>query len=55
MEVLIMTCAERMRRIRLMEKMEKSNRTTTENGTMKYHDKNGDVMIEAKMIKREMA
>ena len=50
-----MTCVERIRRIRLMEKMEKSNRTTIEDGTMKYHDKNGDVMIEAKMIKRETA
>lgn len=50
-----MTCVERIRRIRLMEKMEKSNRTTIEDGTMKYNDKNGDVMIEAKMIKREMA
>ena len=47
-----MTCAERMRRIRLMEKMEKSNRTTTENGTMKYHDREGNVLIEATMKKR---
>ena len=47
-----MTCAERMRRIRLMEKMEKSNRTTTENGTMKYHDHEGNVLIAATMKKR---
>ena len=47
-----MTCAERIRRIRLMDKMEKSNRTTTENGTMKYHDHECNVLIEATMKKR---
>ena len=47
-----MTCAERIRRIRLMGKMEKSNRTTTENGIMKYHDHEGNVLIEATMKKR---
>lgn len=49
----MMTCAQRMARIRFMEKIEKSNRTKTENGTMKYYDKNGDVMIEAKMIRKD--
>lgn len=49
-----MTCAERMRRIRVMEKMEKFNRTQkTEDGTMKYYDGNGNVMIEAKLAERE--
>lgn len=49
-----MTCAERIRKIRLMEKMEKSNRTTkTEDSDMRYHDRNGDVMIEARMVRRE--
>lgn len=49
-----MTCADRIRRIRMMEKMEKSERTIkTEDGTMKYHDRNGNVMIEARMIKKE--
>lgn len=51
--IVMMTCAQRMARIRFMEKMEKSNRTKTENGTMKYYDKNGDVMIEAKMIRKD--
>ena len=52
----MMTCAERMRRIRLMEKMSQSNRTEkTEDGTMKYYDNNGDVMITAKMVRREEA
>ena len=59
MEVFIMTCADRIRRIRMMERMERmydsgSDRVIkTEDGTMKYLDSNGDVMIEAKMIKRE--
>lgn len=49
-----MTCAERIGRIRLMEKMEKSDRTEkTEDGTMKYRDHEGNVLIEARMIKRE--
>ena len=47
-----MTCAERTRRIRLMEKMEKSNRTETENGTMKYKDREGNVLIEATMKRK---
>lgn len=48
-----MTCAERIRRIGLIEKMDKSNRTEkTENG-MRYHDRNGDVMIEARLARRE--
>lgn len=51
-----MTCTERMRRIRLMEKMEKSDRTEkTEDGTMKYYDRDGNVMIESKMVRRAEA
>ena len=51
-----MTCAERMRRIRLMEKLEKSDQTEkTEDGTMRYYDRNGDVMIESKMVRRNEA
>ena len=50
----MMTCAERIRRIRLMEQMEKSNRTTKEaDGTMKYLDKEGNVLVEAKMVRKE--
>lgn len=54
-----MTCAERMRRIRMMERMQGmydsgSDRVMkTEDGTMKYLNSNGDVMIEAKMVRRE--
>ncbi len=50
-----MTCAERMMKIRIMEKMEKSNRTTTANGVMKYCNHNGDVMITAKTVMRNEA
>ena len=51
-----MTCAERMRRIRLMEKLEKSDRTKkTEDGVMRYYDRNGNVMIESKMVRRTEA
>lgn len=50
-----MTCVERIRMIRLIEKMEKSNRTEkTENG-MKYYDREGNVMIEAKLVEKERA
>lgn len=49
-----MTCAQRMMRIRLMEQMEKSNRTKKEaDGTMKYLDKKDNVLVEAKMIRKE--
>ena len=49
-----MTCAQRMARIRLMEKMEKSNSCVKdENGTLKYIDRQGDVLIEASMKRRE--
>lgn len=49
-----MTCAQRMMRIRLMEQMEKSNRTTKEaDGTMKYLDREGNVLVEAKMVRKE--
>ena len=48
-----MTCAERIRRIRLMEKLEKSDRTKkTEDEAMRYYDRNGNVMIESKMVRR---
>ena len=53
-----MTCAERMVKIRIMEKMEKmekSNRTTTANGVMKYCDHKGKVMITAKTVMRNEA
>jgi hypothetical protein len=50
-----MTCVERMRRIRLMEKMEKSNRTIETNGVMKYCDHNGKIMITAKTVMRNEA
>ena len=52
--IIIMTCAQRMMRIRLMEQMEKSNRTTKEaDGTMKYLDKEGNVLVTAKMVRKE--
>ena len=51
----MMTAAQRIRSIRLMEKMEKAysdNDTQIEkdeDGTLKYKDKNGKVLFEAKM------
>ena len=54
-EVFIMTVEQRIRSIRLMEKMEKAysdNDTQIEkdeDGTLKYKDKNGKVLFEAKM------
>lgn len=54
----MMTCAERQRRIRMMNLMQEmhergSNRVEkTEDGTMRYYDSNGNVMIEARMEKR---
>ena len=55
-----MTTKERIARIRMMERMEKmsqnNNRViTTEDGTMKYYDNEGNVMIEARTIRREEA
>ena len=50
-----MTCVERMRRIRLMEKMEKSNRTIETNVVMKYCDHSGKIMITAKTVMRNEA
>ena len=52
-----MTAAERIRRIRLMEKMEKANSCVekSEDGSLKYIDKNGNVLIEAKMNQKEEA
>lgn len=50
-----MTTAQRLRSIRLMEKMEKAysnNNTHVEkeaDGTMKYKDNNGKVLFEAKV------
>ena len=55
MEVFMMTAAQRIRSIRLMEKMEKaySNNNTkvekAENGTLKYKDNDDKVLFEAKM------
>ena len=55
MEVFIMTAAQRIRSIRLMEKMEEaySNNNTNvekaENGTLKYKDNDGKVLFEANM------
>jgi hypothetical protein len=56
--IFIMTTAARIRRIRMMEKMEQMNQTNnrvvkTEDGTMKYYDREGNVMIEAKMTRTE--
>ena len=51
----MMTAAQRIRSIRLMEKMEKaysnnnSNVEKTKNGTLKYKDNDGKVLFEAKM------
>lgn len=48
-----MTCAQRIARIRLMEKLERSNDTVkTEDGTIKYLDSNNNVIIEAKTIQK---
>lgn len=52
-----MTCASRIRQIRMMEKMERLSQTSdcvekTEDGTMKYYDHDGNVMIEAKMVQK---
>lgn len=55
----MMTCAERMRRIRVMENMERaynngSNRVTKTNGEeINYLDRNGNVLIKASMKKVE--
>lgn len=55
----MMTCAERMRRIRVMENMERaynngSNRVTkTNDGEINYLDRNGNVLIKASMKKVE--
>ena len=53
-----MTTASRIRRIRMMETMDRlsqsSNRVEkTEDGTMKYYDREGNVMIEAKLKETE--
>lgn len=45
-----MTVAQRIRSARLIEKMEKSNICVKdENGTLQYTNKNGDVLIEARV------
>lgn len=55
MEVIIMTCAARMRRIRMMETMERlyqndSERVTkADDGTMTYTDRNGKELVKASM------
>ena len=49
-----MTCAERIRRIRLIEKLEANSETKKEaDGTMKYLDKEGNVLVTAKMVRKE--
>lgn len=49
-----MTAKERIHRIRLMEKMEKSNVCTKDkNGTLKWTNENGDILVEAKMKERD--
>lgn len=54
----MMTTAERIRRIRMMERMERMHNSgsdrveKTEDGTMRYYDSNGNVMIESKMVKK---
>lgn len=52
-----MTAAERIRRLRLMEKMEKANSCVekSEDGTLKYVDKNNNVLFEAKMVQKKEA
>lgn len=45
-----MTTAQRIRSLRLIEKMEKSSVCEKdENGTLKYIDKNGNNLIEARV------
>lgn len=54
-----MTANARIRSIRLMEKMERLNQSNSnlvekaEDGTLNYKDKNGNVLIEAKMKESE--
>ena len=44
-----MTCAERIRRIRLIKKLEANSETKKEaDGTLKYTNENGEVLIEAR-------
>jgi hypothetical protein len=53
MEVFIMTVNQRIRALRLMEKMDKSSVCVKgEDGTLKYKDKDGNVLIEARMKER---
>ena len=52
-----MTCASRIRQIRMMEKMDRLSQTSdcvekTEDGTMKYLDREGNVLVEARMVKK---
>lgn len=55
----MMTCANRMRKIRMMEKMENLYRTGSEqvkkadDGTMTYFDKEGNELVKASMRKVE--
>lgn len=49
-----MTVKERVLAIRLMQKMEQSNSCTKdEDGTLKYINEKGDVLIEARMKERD--
>lgn len=55
----MMTCAERMRRVRVMEKMEKissyanSRVKRADDGSMTYFDTEGNVLIKASLKKVE--
>lgn len=56
-----MTCRARLASIRLMNQMERMNQggntcvNKAEDGTMQYINNNGDVLVEAKMVKRTEA
>ena len=52
-----MTCASRIRQLRMMERMERLSQSSdrvekTKDGTMKYYDHKGNVLVEAKMVER---
>lgn len=53
----MMSCASRLRAIRLMEALERmhesgSDRVVKEDGTTRYYDSKGNVMIEARMKRK---
>ena len=49
-----MTCAERMNLIRIMNKMDEANKKEAD-GVYRHRDRNGKVLMEAKMVKKEEA